>query len=99
MDNKKQLIQQIKIVLNNLEQDYCNEIKSGVLQLIYKRYKSALEILEKDKDIKAINIIGSIRAYLDSYSDYENPLLEELHKSEKLYKELNFRSSILVNKP
>ncbi|WP_339229120.1 hypothetical protein [Aeribacillus sp. FSL K6-2833] len=47
-----------------------------------------MEILEKDKDIKAINIIGSIRAYLDSYSDYENPLLEELHKSEKLYKEL-----------
>lgn len=88
MDSKNQLIQQIKIVLNNLEQDYCNEIKSGVLQLIYKRYERGLEILGEDEEIKAINIIGGIRAYLDNYSDYENPLLEELYKAEELYKEL-----------
>lgn len=55
---------------------------------LYIRYKSALEILENDKDIKEINIIGGIRAYLDSYSDYENPLLGEFHKAEKLYKEI-----------
>ena len=45
--------------------------------MIYKRYKNALEILENDKNIKDINIVGGIRAYLDSYSDYENPLLGE----------------------
>ncbi|MDA7028006.1 hypothetical protein PJ311_15640 [Bacillus sp. CLL-7-23] len=88
MDNKKQLIEQIKIVINNLEKDYSDEINSGVLQLIYKRYKNALEILESNKDIKGINIIGGVKAYMDSYSDYQNPLLGEMHKAEKLNKEL-----------
>ncbi|NPC93400.1 hypothetical protein HOO54_14425 [Bacillus sp. WMMC1349] len=88
MDKKKQLIEQIKVVINNLEKDYSNEINSGVLQLIYKRYKNALEILESNKDIKGINIIGGVKAYMDSYSDYQNPLLGEMHKAEKLNKEL-----------
>ena len=88
MNQKKQLIQQIKLVLHHLEQEYVHEIKAGVLQLIYKRYKGALNILENDEDIKDIYIIGGIRAYMDSYSDYENPLLGEMHKAEKLYKDL-----------
>ncbi|MED4693177.1 MULTISPECIES: hypothetical protein [Peribacillus] len=88
MDKKKQLINQIKVVINNLENDYYNEITSGVLQLIYKRYKNALTVLENNKDIRELNIIGGIRAYMDSYSDYQNPLLGELHKAEKLNKEL-----------
>jgi hypothetical protein len=88
MDRKKQLIGQLKVVINNLEKDYSNEITSGALQLIYKRYKNALEILENNKDIKELNIIGGVRAYMDSYSDYHNPLLGELHKAEKLNIEL-----------
>ncbi|MET1176826.1 hypothetical protein ABG775_02415 [Peribacillus simplex] len=89
MDNKKkQLINQIKVVINNLENDYYNEITSGVLQLIYIRYKNALKSLEDNEDIRELNIKGGIRAYMDSYSDYQNPLLEELHKAEKLYNEL-----------
>ncbi|CAH0178106.1 hypothetical protein [Peribacillus simplex] len=85
---KKQLIDQIKIVINNLENDYYNEITSGVLQLIYKRYKKALDVMENNEDIREVNIIGGVRAYMDSYNDYQNPLLEELHKAEKLHKEL-----------
>ncbi|WP_375090987.1 hypothetical protein ACDZ29_12965 [Peribacillus sp. RS7] len=85
---KKQLIDQIKVVINNLENDYYNEITSGVLQLIYIRYKNALKALENNKDIRELKIIGGIRAYMDSYSDYQNPLLAELHKAEKLNKEL-----------
>lgn len=88
MDKKKQLIEQIKIVLNHLKKDYGNEIKNGVLQLIYNRYKNALEILESNRNIKGININGGTRAYLDSYSDYQNPLLGELYKAEKLNEEL-----------
>ncbi|MBN8209819.1 hypothetical protein JI666_13765 [Bacillus sp. NTK071] len=88
MDKKKQLIEQIKVVLNHLEVNYSNEINDGILQLIYKRYEKALEILENNNDIKNINIVGGVRAYLDSYSDYENPLLGELNKSEKLYQVL-----------
>lgn len=65
-----------------------NDIKKDIFQFIYRRYKNALEILENNKDIARINIIGGVRAYMDSYNDYQNPLLEELHKAEKLAKEL-----------
>jgi hypothetical protein len=88
MDKKKQLIDQIKVVINNLENDYYNEITSGVLQLIYKRYKYVLDVMENNEDIRELNIIGGVRAYMDSYNDYQNPLLGELHKAEKLNKEL-----------
>ncbi|MBT2217979.1 hypothetical protein KK120_19430 [Virgibacillus dakarensis] len=88
MDKKEQLTKQIKVVIDKLENNYCKEINSGVLQLIYKRYKRALEILNNNNDIKEINIIGGLRAYMDYYSDYQNPLLEELHKAERLNKEL-----------
>ncbi|RRN73955.1 hypothetical protein EI200_04560 [Peribacillus simplex] len=88
MDKKKQLIEQIKVVINKIEKDYAKEMNSGVLQLIYKRYKKALEILENNEDIKEINILGGVRAYMDSYNDYQNPLLGELHKAEKITKEL-----------
>ncbi|MFJ8071207.1 hypothetical protein ACIQZD_19985 [Peribacillus sp. NPDC096447] len=88
MDKKKQLIDQIKVVINNLENDYYNEITRGVLQLIYIRYKDALDVMENNEDIRELNIIGGLRAYMDSFNDYQNPLLGELHKAEKLNKEL-----------
>ncbi|MEX6701059.1 hypothetical protein ABS315_15755 [Peribacillus frigoritolerans] len=90
MDNKKkQLIDQIKVVINNLENDYYNEITRGVLQLIYKRYKDALDVMENNEDIRELTIIGGVRAYMDSYNDYQNPLLGELHKAENLHKEFH----------
>lgn len=88
MDTKNHLIKQIKVALDQLENKYYDETKNGVLQLIYKRYTNALEVLENNKNINEINIIGSVRAYLDSYSDYENPLLEDLYHVEKLYRKL-----------
>ncbi|WP_186578005.1 hypothetical protein [Aquibacillus kalidii] len=88
MNKELQLIDQIKIVLGILEKDYIQDISSGVLQLIYKRYKNARGVLEARKDIKAINIKGGVRAYMDSYNDYNNPLLEEMYKAEKLTEEL-----------
>ena len=88
MENREQLTEQIKTVINILEKEYRNVIKKDIFQLIYSRYKNALEILENNKDIAQINIIGGVRAYMDSYNDYQSPLLEELHKAEKLAKEL-----------
>ncbi len=88
MDKKKQLIEQVKLVINKLEKEYAKDIGSGTLNLIYKRYKKALEILENNRDIEGINILGGVRAYMDSYNDYENPLLGEMHKAEKIFKEL-----------
>ncbi|MCF7620648.1 MULTISPECIES: hypothetical protein [Bacillaceae] len=88
MDKKKQLIDQLKVVINNLEKVYSNEITSGVFQLIYIRYKNALDVMENNEDIREVNIIGGVRAYMDSYNDYLNSLLGELHKAEKLNGEL-----------
>ncbi|HIG0362324.1 TPA: hypothetical protein ACX96Z_003999 [Clostridium sporogenes] len=88
MDKKKKLLEQIKIVINKLEIEYKDEICSDIMKLIYKRYKNALDILENNKDMKQINIIGGVRAYMDSYNDYNNPILSDLHKAEKLNKEL-----------
>ena len=88
MEKREQLTKQIKTVINILEKEYCNDIKKDIFQLIYRRYKNALEILENNKDIAQINIIGGVRAYMNSYNDYQNPYLEELHKAEKLAKEL-----------
>lgn len=88
MDKKRQLTEQIKVVINKFEEEYTKDSKSGVLNLIYIRYKKALEILENNEDIKGINILGGVRAYMDSYNDYQNTLLGELHKAEKIIKEL-----------
>lgn len=88
MDIKKELLEQIELVIKKLEMEYEDEIKSGIMQLIYKRYMNALDILKNNKDINQINIIGGVRAYMDSYNDYNNPLLGELHKAEKLNKQL-----------
>lgn len=88
MDKKEQLIIQVKKIINILEKEYSNEIKKDIFQLIYRRYKNTLEILENNKDFSGINIVGGVRAYMDSYNDYQNPLLKELHKAENLLKEL-----------
>lgn len=88
MDKKKRLIEQIKVVITKLEEGYSKDIYSGVLKLIYNRYKKALEVLENNEDVKEINILGGVRAYMDSYNDYQNPLLGEMHKAEKIIKEL-----------
>ncbi|MGF7536190.1 hypothetical protein AAGG74_21415 [Bacillus mexicanus] len=88
MDKKEQLSRQVKTVINILEKEYSNEIKKDIFQLIYKRYKKALEVIESNKDLNIINITGGVRAYMDSYNDYQNPLLKELHKAENLLKEL-----------
>lgn len=85
---KRELLEQVEIVIKKLEMEYEDEIKSGIMQLIYKRYMNALYILKNNKDINQINIIGGVRAYMDSYNDYNNPLLGELYKAEKLNQQL-----------
>lgn len=84
MGDKGQLIKQVRKVIVILEQKYPDDIEKGVIGLLYKRYKDALFILENDRDIAGINIVGGVRAYMDSYNDYMNPLLKELYEAEKM---------------
>ncbi|MEQ8199385.1 MAG: hypothetical protein ABRQ27_15535 [Clostridiaceae bacterium] len=89
MSNKNELKEQIKLVIKYLEEKYQESERKGVLELIYKRYNNALKLLQSNVANKDnLNILGGIRAYMDSYSDYNNPLLNEMHKAEKLVKEL-----------
>ncbi|WP_354005785.1 hypothetical protein [Fictibacillus terranigra] len=86
-DNEKQLIDQLRVVVNKLQKEAVHD-NTEILQLITKRYKNALELLENQGDIKQIIILGSVQAYMDSYNDYQNSLLGEMHEAEKLLKEL-----------
>ncbi|MFP7345385.1 hypothetical protein [Bacillus safensis] len=88
MNKKQHLTKQIQSVINILEKEYSQEINQGVLQLIYKRYKDAQRIIQNNEDFQKIFIFGGVRAYLDSYNDYLNPFLDELHKAESLLKEM-----------
>jgi len=81
------LEKQIKLVIPLLEQQY-QKTPTSMLELIIKRYKKAADIIECTKadaiDYKQLHIKGSVRAYLESASDYMNPMLEEMAKIEKL---------------
>jgi hypothetical protein len=86
--NQNELYEQIKVVLKLIEENYNDIQRKGVVELIYKRYSNALHLLENnEEDKKKFYISGGVRAYLDSYSDYENSLLNEMHKAEKLLEE------------
>ncbi|SDZ50643.1 hypothetical protein SAMN05421736_11537 [Evansella caseinilytica] len=94
--NKKeeQLVRQLQVVIKKLEEDYSNEITyGGIIKDIYIRYKSAESILDNEGETKSIFIEGSTRDYLDSFSDYNNPLLSEMWKAEKLLSELRKENS------
>lgn len=89
MGNQSELYEQITVVLKLIGENYNENQRKGVIELIYKRYSNALQLLENDKENKGeFHILGGVRAYLDSYSDYNNPLLNEMHKTEKLVKDL-----------
>ena len=89
MSNKDELYEQIKAVLKLIEERHKENLRKGVLELIYKRYSNALQLLENNEMNKEkFSIAGGVRAYLDSYSDYNNPLLNEMNKAEKLVDEL-----------
>ncbi len=47
-----------------------------------------LKLLLESGEIEKIMIKGGCRAYLDSYSDYMNPMLSEMHKAEVLLREI-----------
>ncbi|MGE6630406.1 hypothetical protein [Bacillus sp. NPDC077027] len=87
MDKKEELTKQVQMVIDILEKEYSHEIKQGVFHLIYKRYKDARNIIQNNEDFHKIYIVGGVRAYMDSYNDYQNPFLNELHKAESLLKE------------
>lgn len=94
MTNSEQhvrLHEQLKKVLGQLKEHYISQ-PTPMLEMIISRYQHANDILESNnlevltKDMFRIN--GSVRAYLESYSDYMNPMLGEMDKVESMLKEI-----------
>jgi len=82
---------QIIVVLNQLE-EHEKKAPSKAVDLIKKRYTDTLFAI-KGNNLDAIknrkiSILGSVRAYLESASDYTNPMLEEMYKAEGLLNKL-----------
>lgn len=74
---QKHLIKEIGDILN-----YFSPLPEEIAQTIYKKYYKLKEKIEVN-DIKINLIKGSVRAYLDAYSDYENPILNKMYNLEK----------------
>lgn len=87
----KNLEKQINLVIPLLEQQY-QKTPTSMLELIITRYKKAVDIIAgtsiDEINKKQLQIVGSVRAYLDSASDYMNPMLEEMYKAEELLKKV-----------
>ncbi|BAL83043.1 hypothetical protein SELR_13350 [Selenomonas ruminantium subsp. lactilytica TAM6421] len=87
LEKREIILQGIEAVIKDMENRYSFiELEGGSLNLIYVRYKKAYQIIKEHKeDDSVIYINGGIRAYLDSYSDWDNPLLGKMGDVEKLY--------------
>lgn len=87
LEKREMILQGIEAVIKDMENRYSFiELEGGILNLIYVRYKKAYEIIKEHKeDDSIIYISGGGRAYLDSYSDWDNPLLGKMWDVEKLY--------------
>ncbi|MFY4775173.1 hypothetical protein [Metabacillus sp. RGM 3146] len=82
----RELKQQFIKVLYLLELQYV-ETPSPMLELLLKRYQNALNLIQSKPNTckrEEFHISGGVRAYLDSASDYLNPLLGEMAKAEEL---------------
>lgn len=84
MDEKEKLQIQVQKVIELLKIRIKEDTTRPILNTLFDRYKKALEILESKDDIQKIVIKGGCRAYLDTFSDYMNPLLIEMDKAEEL---------------
>ncbi|UOQ94874.1 hypothetical protein MUO14_08085 [Halobacillus shinanisalinarum] len=77
---------QLQTVLNQLEEIYQKQ-PTPMLELIISRYQQANDRIENNYfetlTKEMFSIQGSVRAYLDSHSDYMNPVLGECIKLRK----------------
>ena len=95
MDSKKKMLGMINKVLTEMERLYDAEsLQSGIVGLVYKRYKKAKKILDKDGDplenTSQFTIMGGVRAYIDDYNvdlTDSKEIIEYMAKTERAFKE------------
>lgn len=85
---RKQLKKALEVAIEALEKRLEEEPYGGIVQDIHKRFKRAYEIVLENGDLNKAVVIGSCRAYMDSYTDYNNPMLDKVSEVEIIVKEL-----------
>ena len=88
MNEKQKLQIQVDKVIELLKIRIEDDSTRPILNTLIERYIKAQEILKNEDDIQKIVIRGGRRAYLDTFSDYMNPLLIEMDKAEELLSKL-----------
>lgn len=80
------LANMIDVVINGLEKKILGEKSPAKLYALLELYRCAKQELKVSGTIST-NLIGGVRAYLDSYSDYmNNQLLDDMYTVEKAIK-------------
>lgn len=74
---KEQPVKDIDFIVKSLSNK--DEIK---LDFIINKYNKLKELI-LNNNLNTNIIKGSVRAYLDVFSDYDNPVLEQMSKMEK----------------
>lgn len=88
IQKEEMLKEQITKVMLLLKQRLEKEPDRLILNTLYERYTKAMLILLNGENLKKIMIKGGCKAYLDSFSDYMNPILLEMDKAEGLLQEI-----------
>ena len=78
------LTTQIEKVLEMLSVRMLTE-NQPILRTMEKKYRGLLSALEQGDDLRRHSIRGSVRAFLDASSNWDDPFLEEIHQAEQLY--------------
>lgn len=78
------LTAQIEKVLEMLSIRMLAENKP-ILRTMEKKCRGLLSALEQGDDLRRYSIRGSVRAFLDACSNWDDPFMEELHQAEQLY--------------
>lgn len=79
-----ELTAQIEKVLEMLSIRMLTE-NQPILGAMEKKYRGLLSALEQGDDLRRHSIRGSVRAFLDASSNWDDPFLEEVHQAEQLY--------------
>ncbi|MCY8545326.1 hypothetical protein [Bacillus vallismortis] len=96
MTVRKELIEQINLTIASIKTNN-QKNPTPMVKNILKRYEEAKDFIQHsieeqlEEDLSKVkNKLDTLtRAYLESANDYMNPMLKEMHKTEKLLKEYN----------
>ena len=93
MTVRRELIKQINLTITPIKTNN-QKNPTPMVKNILKRYEEAKEFIQHSEEqfeedlSKVRNKLDTLtRAYLESANNYMNPMLKEMHKTEKLLKE------------